>query len=86
MGGKCCHGNAIRTNLETTDENMLGGSYPLKAKIGKERLYERKPFKEKKEKLENFFKSNIENMFEDRKYRIYAERKDELDAVTRKAE
>jgi hypothetical protein len=86
MEGKYCHGDAIGTNLETTEENMLGDSHSLKAKIEKERFYERKPFKKKKENLENFYKSNIADMLEDRKYRIYVERKDELDAVARKAD
>jgi hypothetical protein len=35
--------------------------------------------------IEKFFKTNIENMFEDRKARIDIERKEELDAISRKA-
>jgi hypothetical protein len=32
MEGKCCHGDAI-DQLETISENILGGSYSLKAKL-----------------------------------------------------
>jgi hypothetical protein len=53
---KCCHGNTIGMNLAVIGDEMLEGSYSLKAKIQKERLYERKPFKEKKEVIGIFLK------------------------------
>jgi hypothetical protein len=87
---KICHGEAIGTRLDLIDDNILDGDYSLKAKIQKERtekpkqIYnEKKPFKEKKNAIEEFFKTNVENMIEDRKIRFDRERKEELNQVTK---
>jgi hypothetical protein len=81
----CCHGDAIGTNLEVIDSNMLEGGYSLKAKIISERkIYsEKKPFKERKEVIEEFFKSNVEEMLENRKYILSTEERRKLNALDR---
>jgi hypothetical protein len=74
-----CHGEAI-SKLETINKGMLEGSNSLKVELEKKWA-----FKEKREVIEDFFKSNVENMLENRKIRHDQERKEELKAITRKA-
>jgi hypothetical protein len=45
---------------------------------------ERKPFKEKKEELEEFFTTNVETMMENRKTIMMVEQRKELNALNRK--
>jgi hypothetical protein len=53
----------------------------LKKKISKKEI-----FKDNKKMIEEFFRSNVDNMLEDRKIRVDQERKEELEIITRKAE
>jgi hypothetical protein len=59
MEEKICHGAAMGDLDSTVDDSMLGGEMALKTKIlkGKEKYYERKPFKEKKDKLKKIFQN-----------------------------
>jgi hypothetical protein len=72
--------------LNPIDENMLGDDNSLKAKIEKERTLfnKKKSFKEKKEAIKEFFKSNVKSMLKDRKVRISIEEREELNVLERK--
>jgi hypothetical protein len=63
------NGEAMGKMEDIIDETMFGVGMSLKAKIEKDsdKFYERKQFKEKKEKLEEFFKTNIKTMDDNRK-------------------
>jgi hypothetical protein len=67
MEEKCSHGEAIETLKDSMDENMLDEDYSLKAKIEKETILfdEKKSFRDKRETIENFLKTSVENMLEE---------------------
>jgi hypothetical protein len=64
-----CHEDNMGSLKDSIDDTMIGRDMSLKSKIinDRENHYERKRFKEKRDKLEEFFKSNVEMMMENRK-------------------
>jgi hypothetical protein len=72
-----CHGDALDELKDIVNENMLGDDYSLKIRIEKNRkLYnEKNPFKEKKLAIEEFSKTNVKCMLENRKTMIDIEEK-----------
>jgi hypothetical protein len=75
-----CHDDAKGTQLEIIYNNMLDGDYSLKTKILKKgKIYcEKKSFKERKEVIEEFIKSNVEEMPENKKCILSAEERGNL--------
>jgi hypothetical protein len=70
---KCCHGDAMgNLSSESNDSKMLGGDRSLKNFLveAKEEVEQatrkREAFQENKEKIETFYKTNIENLLENR--------------------
>lgn len=51
---------------------------------GQLKYYEKKQFKEKKEKLEEFSKTNVEIMMENRNIILSPDEKEEMNAIDRK--
>jgi hypothetical protein len=68
------------------DESMVGGDMSLKSKIIKDRKkhIEKKIFEEKRDTLEEFFKTNIEIMLENKKTILSVQEKEEMEAIDRK--
>jgi hypothetical protein len=65
---------------------MIDGDMSLKSKVLRERkeYIERKIFKERKENLEDFFKTNVDVMLENQKIILSVNERGELNAMTRK--
>jgi hypothetical protein len=63
---------------------MVGGDCSLKAKVlrDREKYNEKIPFKERKEKIEKYFKTNVDIILENKKIRSEAER-GERDTIDR---
>jgi hypothetical protein len=67
---QCCHGEAMGDFQE--DENMLNSDKSLKAELAKARQEMKKPiskrssFTENREKLESYYRTNIDNLIENR--------------------
>jgi hypothetical protein len=81
-----CHEVVMGKLEDSINDKMFGGDMSLKAKIEKDRkkFDERFPFKEKKEKLDAFFKTNIEIRLENRKAMLSVEERNSLNAQERK--
>jgi hypothetical protein len=76
----CCHDDAKDTLLEIIHNYIFEGDYSLKTKIMKEgKIYcEKKSFKERKEVIGEFVKSNVEEMLENKKCILSAEERGNL--------
>jgi hypothetical protein len=77
-----CHGDAMGNLTDAFEGKMVEEDMALKAKIlrDREKHIERIPFKEKKEKLEKHFKTNVELILENERIMSAAER-GEKDAI-----
>jgi hypothetical protein len=64
-----CHGEIMGKFSDAVDESMVGGDRSLKEKIVKDRKIhlEKKTFEERRNNLEEFFKTNVELMLENRR-------------------
>jgi hypothetical protein len=80
----CCHGDAMGNLTDAFEGKMVGGDLALKAKVlrDREKYIERIPFKEKKEKIEKHFKTNVDLILENGKIMSVAERS-ERNAIDR---
>jgi hypothetical protein len=74
----CCHGEAMRKLDDAVDENMMGGDMSLKTKIiyGRKKHLEKISFEEKKNKLEKYFKTNVDLILENKRIMSSVERND----------
>jgi hypothetical protein len=65
--------------------NMLGDSISLKAELEKAKTEPNKgtQFAEKKKKIEDFFKTNVDMMLESRKVMLEVEERNELNKINR---
>jgi hypothetical protein len=69
---QCCHGEAMRNSPEEKNVEMLGGDLSLKTylsdskNISEEAVVKRSSYIEAKDKIETFFKTNIEEITENK--------------------
>jgi hypothetical protein len=80
----CCHGEAMGNFIDAFEGKLVEGDLSLKAKVLRERekYNEKIPFKEKRDKIEKHFKTNVELILENGRIMSAADR-GEKDAIDR---